>query len=110
MNWDRVKKEIYNINIKKFHQIKVKKMMEDWFLSDLKGLCKYLKIKEVVNLKGYTGYEKIQSLFKKGNMVYQKGTSVKNFIQFLDIGIIRDKHISELKNLESVLNVKLNKK
>ena len=105
VNWTKVKKDILNLGIQSFYRIEVRHEMEDWLLDDLSGLCTYLRLKSAPSLQGNTGYEKMQSLFKKANKVYFKGLSVKKFISNIDMTIIRSKHANELASLEKLLNV-----
>jgi len=81
--------------------------IEDWLLDDIAGLCSYLRLKKVPTISGSTGYDKMLSLFRKGNKVYLKGFSAKNFIGNLNMELIRRKHSKELANLERTLNVEI---
>jgi hypothetical protein len=107
VNWKKLKEDVEGLNIDKFYQIRVKHMIEDWLLDDVEGLCKYLKLKSVPVLQGNDAFKRIQSLFRYANKIYLKGNSVKRFIGFLNLGVIRTKRAKELEKLESVLNVKL---
>lgn len=105
-DWSRLKREVLFLGIKEFHRIEVRHEIEDWLLDDVNGICSYLHIAKVPSLSGKTGYDKIVSLFNKGNDVYLKGKSVKKFIGFIDMNTIRAKHSKELKMLEELLGVK----
>lgn len=97
VNWNKVRKEVKAIHINEFYQIRVKQMIEDWLLDDISGLCRYLKLKKMpAALQGKDGYQKIQSLFRHANKIYLKGNSVKNFIDELDLSVIRNKRETEL--------------
>lgn len=109
VNWAKVKKDILNLGIKSFYMIEVRHEIEDWLLDDLSGLCSYLHLNNIPSIHGNTGYEKMQSLFKKANKVYFKGLSVKKFIESIDMGVIRSKHVKELEVLEEMLNVNVKK-
>ncbi len=106
-DWESVKKKVNDIGIDKFYEIPVSKMIEDWFLLDISGLCKYLKIKEPSRLVGNSGYTKIKDLFKKGNKVYQKGSDCHKFVSSLNIELIRKKISNQLKLLENELGIRL---
>lgn len=85
--------------IEVFH-IKARKCIEDWFLYDINGLCKYLKAsKNPKKLKGKNGLEKIKGLFKSKNKVYQKGHYVHKFMDDLDFNILYSKLENELESL-----------
>lgn len=108
-NWDIVKKKLNGLGVQSFHKIVAKRMIEDWFLNDLEGLKSYLKIKKTPKLKGKDAYEKIKSLFKIGNKIYQKGSNSHKFIPFLNIKKIRNVYLKELKAIESKVNFKAKK-
>lgn len=107
VNWEKVRKEVNRIGIRRFCEIKVKSMMEDWLLEDLDGLCSYLKIDKPSSIQGKNGFDKIKILFRKANRMYLKGTSIQQFIKIIDIKRIRDRRLSALIELEELLNVKL---
>lgn len=106
-NWQYIKKQLKNIGITGFNEIKAVRMIEDWFLMDLVGLCNFLKIKSQKTVKGKDGFEKIKNLFKKGNKVYQKGNNSHKFIQNINVSSIRDTIKKRLKKLEEKLKVTL---
>ncbi len=105
INWKIVKNKAKDLGAFDFIEVKAIKMIEDWFLKDIKGLCKYLNIENGVKLEGKNGYEKIKTLFKKGNKIYQKGNGVHKFIQYLNIHIIRNELKKELLPIEKALGV-----
>jgi hypothetical protein len=107
-NWNIVEKKLNELGVQSFHKIVAKTMIEDWFLNDLEGLMSYLKIKKTPKLKGKDAYEKIKSLFKIGNKIYQKGNSSHKFIPFLNIKKIRNTYSKNLKNLETKVNFQSN--
>lgn len=83
--------------------VEANKMIEDWFLHDLSGLCRFLKIVKPKNIKGKDGNEKMISLFKKAGKIYQKGTYCYHFLDSLDISIIYEQEKAQLKALEDLL-------
>ncbi len=85
VDWSKVEKKLKNIGINKIYHLKANKMIEDWFLKDMEGLCSFLKIRLPKKLNGKNAYEKIKILFKKGNKIYQKGSNVQKFVEHLDI-------------------------
>jgi hypothetical protein len=107
INWNKVKREVKRIGIKQFCEIKVECMIEDWMLDDLMGLCSYLKIDTPRTLQGKTGFEKIQTLFRKANKVYLKGVSIQKFIKNINMEKICSKRKESLVELENLLNVTL---
>lgn len=112
INWRIIEKKINELGINEFYEIKAVRMIEDWFLKDLDGLCKYLGIEIPNKIDGKTGYEKIKTLFKKGKKpkVYQKGSNSHKFIPSLNIMTIRNNIKEDLTLLEKALGVKLKTK
>ena len=100
-NWKIVRKQLKILGINDFNEIKAVQMIEDWFLHDIKGLCKFLKITEPKNLSGKNGYEKMKKLFRSGNKIYQKGSDSHKFVSHLDISIINKAVINQIKKLEN---------
>lgn len=103
VDWDDVEKRL-----KKYHaidviHIKAKHCIEDWFLLDKEGICKFLKVRLPKNLSGKNGIEKINKLFKSGNKIYQKGFYVYKFLDFLDFELIFSKLEPEFKPLVDIL-------
>lgn len=89
IKWDEVEKNLSLVGIREITHIRAKVSIEDWFLIDINGLCKYLKINKVPKtLKGKTGLDKIKVLFKMKNKIYQKGHYVHAFMDFLDFELI----------------------
>lgn len=105
VDFRKVGKEILAMGIPHFVEVKAKKMIEDWFLKDLHGLCSFLKIKPPQSLKGKDGFNKMKLLFKSGNKIYQKGSYSHKFLESMDIAQIRGAVKPELRDLERVLNV-----
>lgn len=109
VNWKLVNKKVNELGVNEFVEIVAIKMIEDWFLKDIKGLCKYLNIPVPKKLEGKNGYEKMKRLFKKGAKpkVYQKGSNSHKFVPNLNISAIRESVKEELKMLEDALGVKI---
>lgn len=105
VNWSKVKTDITKLEINRFVQVKAKRMIEDWFLKDIDGLCRFLKIKMRTNLSGKDGFTKIKTIFKSGNRIYLKGTYCHKFMDDLDILKIRNSIKKELEEFEKLLNV-----
>lgn len=85
--------------------IRAEKSIEDWFLLDMEGIKRFLKLKSDVQPNGANGYEKLKFLFKKANKIYTKGQEVNGFIQVLDIGMISKKVSTGLELLYTELEV-----
>ena len=108
-NWQIVKKKVNELCINSFSEVKATRMIEDWFLKDLKGLCQYLKIDKPRRVEGKDGLEKIKTLFKKGKnpKIYQKGSYSHKFIPSLNFLTIRASVKLELSIIETALDVNI---
>lgn len=109
INWSSVKKKVNELGIANFFEVRAVRMIEDWFLRDIRGLCHYLDIAATKRVDGKNGHDKMKNLFKKGNKpkIYQKGSGSHKFIPSLNILIIRNGVKEELCNLEKALGVNL---
>ncbi len=85
VDWENVSNALNKLGASKVIHIKAKKCIEDIFLIDIKGICQFLKIKQIDRINGKNGVQKMQNLFKKGNRIYQKGYSCEGFIKSLDM-------------------------
>lgn len=105
VNWGIVKTKVQELGIEHFIEIRAVRMIEDWFLHDLNGLSKFLKIPVPKRIEGKNGLDKIKALFKKGNKpkIYQKGTNTHKFIPHLNISMLHQILKNELMPLESIL-------
>jgi len=106
INWSEVEMALYNAGAKEVIHIKARQCIEDWFLSDLKGVLKFLKLSASTKLKGSNGLKRLEYAFKKANRVYIKGKAARGFIEALDIELIAREHSSELKPLCNILQIK----
>lgn len=88
VNWNDVDTKLKRLGAKEVYHIKAEKCIEDIFLIDTIGICKYLNISQVKRINGQNGVEKMKNLFMKGNRIYQKGFSCEGFINALDIPLI----------------------
>lgn len=104
VDWPRLKKQLNNNNkIINVYEIKATDSIEDWFLKDMTGLCKYLgstKIYKLKDLQGTTGEKKMKDLFKRNSKIYQKGYNTRNFIDYLDFEVLYKSLENELETLK----------
>lgn len=91
VNWQKVERELLNCGVKKVSHIKAEKCIEDIFLLDMQGICRYLNISPIKDITGINGVEKMKKIFLKGNRIYQKGYKCEGFIKHLDIDYILKK-------------------
>lgn len=88
VDWVKVERELKKLGANNVYHIKAEKSIEDIFLLDIGGICKYLNISPVTKINGENGVEKMKNLFFKGNRIYQKGFSCEGFVKSLDISLI----------------------
>lgn len=101
-----LKELLLGLGAEKVEFIKAKKCIEDWFLIDMPGVLKYLKLPKSTKVTGNTGTKKLENLFKKGNKIYIKGKKSEGFIKALDIEKIIKERSNELKPLIKALENK----
>mgnify|MGYP000989371681 CR=1 FL=1 len=58
VKWKDVEKLLLDNGAKKVIHIKAKKSIEDWFLKDFSGLCKYLRLPNSTTISGSNGVKK----------------------------------------------------
>lgn len=88
IDWNIIEEKLKLIGSPFIFHLKAEKMIEDWFINDLEGICSNLKIDIPRKIKGHTGYEKLQGLFKSANRIYQKGYNSNSFIESLNLNVI----------------------
>ncbi|MFA9397403.1 MAG: hypothetical protein ACERKV_03940 [Clostridiaceae bacterium] len=107
VNWPKLKKQLNSNNkIINVYEIKAYDSIEDWFLKDMTGLCKYLgstKIYKLKDLQGTTGEKKMKDLFKRNSKIYQKGYNTRNFIDYLDFEVLYNSLEKELEPLKKCM-------
>lgn len=110
-NWKKVEENLKRqYDISHFSRIEARTSIEDWMLDDLDGLLTALGLPKDTKLKGATGQEKVQNLFQKINMVYNRHKGklkIKPIIDKLDISKIREARKRELKEFEKLLGVNI---
>ncbi len=102
VNWVKLEEKLICEGVSKVFHIKAKEMIEDWFLIDVDGICKSLKIKPF-KPSGNNGYYKIKNLFKRANKVYQKGYNINKFVDNLDYDKILKNIKDEISELDKHL-------
>lgn len=110
-----LEKELLKNGADKVIRVVAKKSIEDIFLTDIESILKFLKIgaNSIKGVRGSSGYEKLQNIYKKASKVYYKGEHVEGFVKSLDFKLICEKHCKTFQPLCEVLcenNLCLNKK
>ncbi|HBF35931.1 MAG TPA: hypothetical protein DDW50_01265 [Firmicutes bacterium] len=104
ITWSDVERVLMEIGAEKVIHIKARHSIEDWFLLDKEGLCRYLRLPETTHIGNGTGIKIIEALFKKGHNVYIKGRT-QDFVDSLDVNKIMISICSELKSLCNELGI-----
>lgn len=63
-------------------------MIEDFFLYDIVGIKKYLKLKKSYRKTNKKSLELLQQMFKDSNKIYTKGVKVEGLVDALNIELI----------------------
>ena len=105
IKWDEVKKELKANGANKIIHVQAKRSIEDWFLCDLEGILKFLRLGKNTKVSGKNGYDKLQRLYKQANKVYYKGIQSNGMIARLDIEKIADTVKDQLNPLYKELGV-----
>lgn len=105
IKWDEVKKEFMKIGVSKIIHVQAKRSIEDWFLHDIEGIVKFLRLSTSTRISGKNGYEKLQNLYKQAHKVYYKGVQSNGLIEHLDIEKIADAVKDQLNPLYKALGV-----
>lgn len=105
IKWNEVKKELEANGAKKVIHVQAKRSIEDWFLYDLEGILKFLRLAKNIKVSGKNGYDKLQRLYKQANKIYIKGNKSNGMIAHLDIDKIADEVKDQLNPLYKVLGV-----
>lgn len=105
IKWNEVKKELEANGAKKVIHVRAKRSIEDWFLHDLEGILKFLRLAKNTKVSGKNGYDKLQRLYKQANKIYIKGNKSNGMIAHLDIDKIADEVKDQLNPLYKVLGV-----
>ncbi len=100
INWEKIKKDFEKSGVKRENiiHIEARHSIEDWFLHDLDNILKFLKLKKGTRPVGSNGVQKMDSLFKKANKVYEKGNCSK-LVECLDMEKIIEAEKEQLKDL-----------
>lgn len=105
IKWNEVKKEFEANGAKIVIHVQAKRSIEDWFLYDLEGILKFLRLAKNTKVSGKNGYDKLQRLYKQANKIYYKGIKSNGMIAHLDIYKIADEVKDQLNPLYKVLGV-----
>lgn len=108
IKWDEVKKELMDSGASKIILVQAKRSIEDWFLYDLEGILRFLRLGKNTKVSGKNGYDKLQSLYKQAHKVYYKGIQSNGMIGRLDIEKIANTVKDQLNPLYKALGADKN--
>ena len=99
VDWDEVTKALLGKGANDVRLVKAVTSIEDWFLYDLEGLRKFLKLPKKFKMTGYKGQKGLVQLFLKAKKTYIKGSRCNGLIEALDLNVILPKIESEIANI-----------
>lgn len=105
VDWAIVENDLKNAGAQNVYHIKAKKSIEDWFLIDYPGVLTYLRLPQETRLPNGNGIHQLETLFKKVNKVYVKGSHIVGFVEHLDIQKIITGAKKELKPMIKDLSI-----
>lgn len=105
VKWKEVKSGLEMAGAEDIIHVQAKQSIEDWFLYDMEGVLRFLKLGKNTKVSGKNGYEKLQKLYKQANKVYYKGIRSNGMIEKLDIEKISDIVSDELNPLYEALGI-----
>lgn len=105
VNWDSVKKAFCERGVKEICEIKAEKAIEDWFLYDVEGILKYLRLPQDTKIPKGSGADKLKELFKKANKLYVKGERSAGLVQALNMELILSNICPDVSPLCRLLGV-----
>ena len=108
IRWDEIKKELLDNGALKIIHVQAKRSIEDWFLYDVEGILRFLRLSKTTKVSGKSGYDKLQCLYKQAQKVYFKGIQSNGMIGRLDIEKIANAVKDQLNPLYEALGVDKN--
>lgn len=103
VDWDEVTKALCEKGADDVRLVKAVTSIEDWFLYDIEGLRKFLKLPMKFKMTGYKGYKGLAKLFLKAKKTYIKGVRCNGLIEALDLDVIIPKIDSEIVKISELL-------
>ena len=89
LDWDEMKGTFQeDSSVDKVISILAVHSIEDWFLLDEDGLKRYLRLPQNTNVRGRSGYDKMQNLFRQAGKTYLKGMKCEGLMDRLNIDLI----------------------
>lgn len=104
----KMKKDLYQVGADKVINILANKMIEDFFLLDIEGIKKYLKLPKKYKIPNKTGLELLKQIFRDKDRLYIKGEKVEGLVDCLNIEKILNIICKDIKPLCDELGYKCN--
>lgn len=88
INREKMKKDFYEAGADKIIEIIADDCIECFFLKDIEGIKKFLKLGAKYKVPNKKGLDLIKQMFKDGNRIYYKGAKVEGLVKALNINLI----------------------
>ncbi|MCD7715386.1 MAG: hypothetical protein LUI39_02895 [Lachnospiraceae bacterium] len=105
VDWDAVTKALKEKGADQVNLVRAEKSIEDWFLFDMDGLRRFLKISLKTKLPAYKGQKGLEQLFLKANKTYIKGVQCKGLVDALDMEKIFPHICREIRTICNTMGV-----
>ena len=99
INRDKMKKDFYDCGASKIIEIVADDMIEDFFLIDIQGIIKLLKLGKKYKIPQKESLDLLKQMYKDGNKIYSKGTKAEGLVDALNMDIILSKICCQLSLL-----------
>lgn len=103
---DKLENDLKAIGVDQVIHIKADKTIEDFFLIDIEGIKRFLRLPRRYKLPNKSGLELLKQMFKDASKTYFKGERVSGLVDALDICLILTKICKQLSVLCNELGYK----
>lgn len=103
VDWDEVSKALREKGAGDVRLVKAVTSIEDWFLYDIEGLRKFLKLPKKFKMTGYKGQKGLAQLFLRAKKTYIKGVRCNGLIDSLNLNVIIPNIENEIANISELL-------
>ena len=88
INWVAIEERLYQLGVEEIVHVRAEQSIEDWFLCDLEGLRKHLRLPKKFDMTGYNGMHGLTELFKHAGRTYKKGDECKDLISDIRFDVL----------------------
>lgn len=96
---EKMKDDFRGCGADKIIEIKANPNIEDFFMYDIEGIKKFLRLGRNYKLPKKRGLEALKQMYKDGCKLYIKGTRTTGLVESLNMGLILSKICSQVKSL-----------